>query len=235
LVSEATTMPTVAQEQLSLTPAAAIAEIVRRAQALAAAAPRRVVIGIAGGPGVGKSTIAVDAVAALNAAAPGLAAYVPMDGFHMKHKKLEALGTVADKGMPHTFEGTLFAEFLADLRSATGPVSGPGYSRDIEDTIEDAFTVGPEARVLVVEGNYLLLADSPWYAVKPLLDLSVFLHVGRDKVFARLLKRHAKALGGRFTEERNRAHIARVDLPNYDLVEGSAGRADLRIDILSEA
>lgn len=228
-------MSTVAQEQKSLTPEAAVTEITRRASALVAATSRRAVIGIAGGPGVGKSTIAVKAVGALNAATPGLAAYVPMDGFHMKHKKLESLGTAADKGMPHTFEGTLFAEFLADLKAATGPVSGPGYSRAIEDTVENAFTVGAKARLLVVEGNYLLLADPPWNTVKPLLDLSVFLHVGRDKVFARLLKRHAEALGGTFTEERNRAHIARVDLPNYDLVEGSAGRADLRIDILSEA
>jgi len=224
-----------AQQHLSLSPEAAVAEIARRARLLAAAEPRRVVIGLAGGPGVGKSTVAVETVKALNTGAIELAAYVPMDGFHMKHKKLEALGTAADKGMPHTFEGTLFAEFLGNLKGAAGPVSGPGYSRDIEDTVDNAFTVLPEARVLVVEGNYLLLADSPWYAIPPLLDLSIFLHVDRDKVFARLLKRHAQALGGGFTEERNRAHIARVDLPNYDRVEASAGRADIRIDIVSEA
>ena len=152
----------------------------------------------------------------------------------MKHKKLEALGLVRDKGMPHTFEGAQFAEFLGDLKAATRPVNGPGYSRDIEDTVDDAFTVGAEARILVVEGNYLLLADSPWYAVKPLLDLSLFIHVDRDKVFARLMKRHGEALGGSFTEERNREHVTRVDLANYDLVEASAGRADLRLDIVSE-
>ncbi len=51
-------------------------------------------------------------------------------------------------------------------------------------------------------------------------------------MIARLLRRHAEA--GLFTEERNRAHIARVDLPDYDLAEASAGRADIRIDLITE-
>jgi pantothenate kinase len=222
------------QEQLSLAPEGAVTEIVRRARALAAAEPRRVLLGIAGGPGVGKSTIAGEVVTALNSETPGLAAYVPMDGFHMRQGKLEALGIAGDKGMPHTFEATLFSQFLADLKGADRTVSGPSYSRQIEDVVDDQITIAGTVRILIVEGNYLLLADSPWYAIKPLLDLSVFIHVERDKVYKRLMKRHGESLGGGFTEERNRAHVARVDLPNYDRVEASAGRADIRIDIVSE-
>src|SRR5439155_12404700 len=156
----------------------------------------------AGGPGAGKSTIAADVVEALNAASPDSAALVPMDGFHMRHKKLEALGTVKDKGAPHTFEGAAFAAYLGTLKAATGPVRGPSYSRQIEDVVDDAFTVAGNATILIVEGNYLLLANPPWDAVKPLLDLAVFIHVDREKVRARLMKRHAEA--GLFTEERNR-------------------------------
>ncbi len=162
------------QEHFSLAPDDAVALITERAWAIAAARPGRVMIGVAGGPGVGKSTLAPQVVLALNAGAPGSAADAPMDGFHMKHGKLEAQGLVADKGMPHTFEGALYAEFLADLKGATAPVKGPLYSRRIEDTIEDAYMIDPEVRVVVTEGNYLLLADSPWYAVEALLDLSVF-------------------------------------------------------------
>ena len=222
------------QEQLSLAPEATVSLIVARAKAIAAARPGRVAIGVAGGPGVGKSTISTEVVKALHAASPGFAAYVPMDGFHMRQKKLEAMGIAHEKGMPDTFEGALFANFLADLKGATGPVSGPSYSRDIEDVVEHAFTVAGEVRILIVEGNYLLLADSPWYAIKPLLDLSIFIHVDRDKVFARLMKRHGEALGGGFSYERNLEHVNRVDLANYDLVEKSAPRADIRIDIVSE-
>jgi pantothenate kinase len=216
-------------EDLSLTPADALALIVERARALPG---RRVVVGLAGGPGVGKSTLAAETVEALNAADPGSAAFVPMDGFHMRHAKLEGLGTVKDKGASHTFEGQAFAEFLATLREATTDIKGPGYSRAIEDVVDDMFTVPASARILVTEGNYLLLAIAPWWRVRPLLDLAVFIHVPRETVRARLMKRHAEH--GLFSEERNREHIERVDLANYDLVERSRGRADIAIDLVTD-
>jgi pantothenate kinase len=221
------------QEHLSLTPQAAVALVAARARTVAVVSQGRVVIGLAGGPGTGKSTIAHQVVDVLNAGTQGLAAYVPMDGFHMKHEKLLALGIAGDKGMPHTFEGAAFASFLARLMKSHQAVAGPAYSRQIEDVVDDALTVPADAKILVVEGNYLLQPDPPWDAVRPLLDLAVFIHVDREKVWARLMKRHAEA--GLFTEERNREHIGRVDLPNYDQVEATASRADLVIDIASEA
>ncbi len=186
---------------------------------------KRVALGLAGGPGTGKSTLAAQLVERLNARSPGFAALVPMDGFHMKHAKIEALGATDRKGAPHTFEGAAFVAFLERLKATKEPVSGPGYSRKIEDTVDDAFTVAADVPVLVVEGNYLLLDDGPWAGVKPLLDHAVFVHVPREVVRARLMKRHGEE--GLFSAERNRAHIERNDLPNYDLVEASRGRADL--------
>jgi pantothenate kinase len=225
-------MSDVQQREERMAPAAALALLIEQARTLAAGG-RRAALGLAGGPGVGKSTLATDLVAALNAEMPDVAAYVPMDGFHMKHAKLVGLGTDKDKGMPHTFEGAAFAAFLATLKAATGPVNGPGYSRKIEDVVEDAFTVAPEAKLLVVEGNYLLLATAPWWQVRPLLDLAVFIEVPRETVRARLMKRHAEE--GLFTEARNREHIERVDLANYDLVQRSRPRADIAIDLITES
>lgn len=220
-------------DMLRLTPADAVALLATRASAIAVETAGRIAIGIAGGPGVGKSTLAAETVAALNAARPGLAAIVPMDGFHMRHAKLEALGTAAQKGAPHTFEAAAFVAFLARLRSAAAPVSGPGYSRAIEDVIDDAFTIAPDVRILLVEGNYLLLPDPPWDGVRPLLDLAVFLDVPRALVRTRLLRRHAEH--GLFTTERNIAHVDGVDLPNYDLATTTRGRADLAIDLITDA
>ena len=219
------------QQVLQLTPEATLDWLVAQSTETLDRLGRRVSVGLAGGPGVGKSTLAVQLVDALNAARPGIAAYVPMDGFHMLHAKLESLGTVKDKGAPHTFEGGAFADFLDGLKSATGPVSGPGYSREIEDVVLDAFIVPAAVKILVVEGNYLLLANAPWWRIKPLLDLATFIDVPRDKVRARLLKRHAEH--GLFTEARNREHVDRVDLGNFDIVQRSRGRADVVIELVT--
>ncbi|MET3926751.1 nucleoside/nucleotide kinase family protein [Devosia sp. 2618] len=212
---------------LNLTPEQAVARLVPHILELESQAHHRIAIGFAGGPGSGKSTIAAEIVTMLNAVHPGSAALVPMDGFHMRHAKLEAMGQVDYKGAPHTFEGADFVNFLAHLKQATGAVSGPAYSRKIEDVVDNAFTIAPEVRVLVVEGNYLLLTEAPWAGVRPLLDYAVFIDVARDLVKARLLKRHGEE--GLFSEERNRAHIERNDMPNYDLVNLSQDRADVVI------
>ncbi len=213
-------------QTIHLTPQAALARLVPHILEMESQADgRRIAIGMAGGPGTGKSTLAAELVTMLNAVRPGSAALVPMDGFHMKHAKIEAMGATDRKGAPHTFEGAAFVSFLHQLKHANGPVSGPGYSRKIEDTVDDAFTVPADVRVLVVEGNYLLLTEGPWAGVKALLDYAVFVHVPRDIVQARLLKRHGEE--GLFTEDRNRAHIERNDLPNYDLVETSRDRGDV--------
>src|SRR5690606_7163818 len=202
------------QQRLSLNPDDARVFLAHHARNLAVGSAGRMALGLAGGPGTGKSTLAGELVASLNATTPGLAALVPMDGFHMRQQKLAALGIAADKGAPQTFEGAAFADFLAGLKAATGPVSGPGYSRAIEDVVDDAVTVPAAARLLVVEGNYLLLPEPPWDRLRPLLDLAVYLEVPRETVRARLLRRHAEH--GLFSEERNRAHVDRVDLANYD-------------------
>jgi len=220
------------QQILALTPEAALAILVDHARNLAARLPGRIAIGLAGGPGVGKSTLAVRLVEALNAQTPDLAAYIPMDGFHMLHAKLEALGTVKDKGAPHTFEGAAFADFLERLKNAGEDIFGPLYSRKIEDVVQNAFIVKAEVRLLIVEGNYLLLENPPWRRIRPLLESAVFIAVPRETVRARLLKRHAEE--GLFSAERNREHIERVDLSNYDLVARSRPRADVSINLITD-
>ncbi|MNT93849.1 nucleoside triphosphate hydrolase domain-containing protein [compost metagenome] len=87
----------------------------------------------------------------------------------------------------------------------------------------------PDVKVLVVEGNYLLLTEGPWAGVRPLLDYAAFIHVPRELVRKRLMRRHGEE--GLFSEERNRAHIERNDLPNYDLVEQSRERADVIFEL----
>jgi pantothenate kinase len=190
--------------------------------------PRRTIIGLIGGPGSGKSTITAKLINTLGTNGIPTAA-IPMDGFHMRHAKLEALGLTAQKGIPHTFEAQAFADFLAQAKAATYPISGPIYTRDIEDVTGNGYTVAPETRVLIVEGNYLLLDTPPWHRVRPLLDLSVYLDIPRETARTRLLARHAEH--GLFSPDHIARHVENVDLPNYDLVSATARHADLVISI----
>ncbi len=215
--------------ELTLTFPEAVAFLAGDAGAVARSLGRRVLYGIAGGPGVGKSTMAAAIAAALNKPAAGFAVVVPMDGFHMRHARLEALGLAAVKGAPQTFEAAAFAAFLATLKAATAAVSGPGYSRKIEDVVDDTVTVPAEARVLLVEGNYLLLREGAWPAIGQALDRRIFLDAPRSLVRERLLKRHAAE--GLFTAERNLRHVDTVDLPNYDRVAATRSAADVAIAI----
>lgn len=212
-------------ERLELAFADAVAELAKRALALVG--DQRIAIALAGGPGSGKSTLAKALTDAVSGTVP--AQMVPMDGFHMAHAKLEALALVARKGAAETFEAEAFVGFVVQVLDADEPVAGPVYDRSIEDVVADAYEIAPETRVLVIEGNYLLLSEPPWDRLRNLFALAVFLEVPRETVRTRLMKRHAEH--GLFTAERNRRHIETVDLPNHDCVAATAGRADVILAI----
>lgn len=205
----------------------AVADIRRMAVKLAGVEHGRLMIGIAGGPGTGKSRLA-EAIA--EAVWPVLPAQViPMDGFHMRHRKLQQLGISGDKGAPHTFEADKFVTFVAELRNATRPVPGPAYSREFEDVLPDAYVVSRKDRLLIVEGNYLLLDASPWNLLKNMFDLTIYLDVDRKTARTRLMTRHAEH--GLFSRSHIERHVEEVDMANFDLVLGSAERADLILEV----
>lgn len=212
-----------------------VARCARELRAAGATRPEapRYLLGIAGPPAAGKSTFAEALVAALNRLAGWDAAVdVPMDGFHLPNRVLEARGIRALKGVPDTFDPNGFIQLLARLRTdAPEPIWCPAYDRALHDRVEDAIRVDPAARVIVVEGNYLLLATPPWDRVRPLLDAVWYLDVPRELARRRLARRHMD--GGR-AEREALAKIASTDDPNAVLVEATRERAG-RIIQISEA
>jgi pantothenate kinase len=186
-------------------------------------AGRRRIIGVAGAPGVGKTTYAAELVAdSLAAGVP--AVHVAMDGFHLADVTLTALGRLDRKGAPDTFDAWGYAALLSRLRAEDAhTVYAPGFERDLEQPIAGAVAVPPATELVVTEGNYLLLDRPEWRAVRSTLDEVVFLEADDDLRRARLVARHA-AYGK--TPAEAEAWVARVDDANAHLVAATRERAD---------
>jgi pantothenate kinase len=187
--------------------------------------PRRVLIGIVGSPGAGKSTLARAVVAALSERGRVRAAYLPMDGFHLANATLDRLGRRDRKGAIDTFDGWGFVALLERLRvEADHAVYAPSFEREIDEPVAGEIVIEPSAQVVIVEGNYLLCDDEPWGQVRGLLDETWFCDAPEGERMTRLITRHIA--GGR-TPEAAEAWARDVDGANALIIEASRGHADL--------
>ena len=199
-----------------MTPAQLAATIRAKAQAQG-----RFLTARAGPPGAGKSTLAAELVAALGQGAKA----VPMDGFHFDDAVLVARGARARKGAPDTFDVAGFRHLLTRLRSED-QVAIPLFDRDLEISRAGADIVGPDDRILIVEGNYLLLNEAPWPDLAPLFDLTIWIDVPEAELDRRLMARWAHY--GK-TPDQARAWIDGNDMPNIRRVVAGSRPADLVI------
>ena len=180
-------------------------------------------IGIAGAPGVGKTTYAV------RLAAEEQGVHLPMDGFHLADVTLDRLGLRDRKGAPETFDAWGYAALLARLRSEPDHVVyAPAFERDLEQPLAGAVAVPPEATLVVTEGNYLLLDEPGWRAARAELDEVWFLEEDEDLRRSRLVERHV-AFGK--TREEAAAWVAGVDDANAALVARTRAAADRVVDL----
>jgi pantothenate kinase len=186
---------------------------------------RRVVLGIAGAPGSGKSTLADGIVAAVAATLGGdWVARVPMDGFHLADVQLDRLGAKARKGAPDTFDADGYAHLLRRLvEEPDAWIYAPGFERALEQPIAAAMVVPPSARLVVTEGNYLLLPEPRWEAARAQLG-EVWYVTGDDDVRrSRLVDRHVT-----FGKEPEAAErwVLESDEVNATVVATAASSAD---------
>jgi pantothenate kinase len=196
-------------------------ELIERARALATSGSRRI-LGIAGAPGAGKSTLA----ALVTAGLAGRAVQVPMDGLHLADVELTRLGRRDWKGAPDTFDGFGYLALLRRLRTPAADeiVYAPAFERTIEQPVAGSIPVDPAVPLVVTEGNYLLLDDPPWHQVRDLVDETWFVEIDDAVRVERLIRRHIE-----FGKTRAQAAewVQRLDEQNARLIAATRDRADL--------
>lgn len=147
----------------------------------------RVLVAVAGAPGAGKSTFAAELVRRLNAQRTA-SVIVPMDGFHLDNAVLDARGLRRRKGAPETFDAAGFLHLVRRLTEGE-EVIAPIFDRGRDISVAGAQVVPESARVVVVEGNYLLFDEDPWRDLAPLWDLAVRIEVPLEELRRRLIQR----------------------------------------------
>lgn len=193
----------------------------------------RLVLGMAGLPGGGKSTLGQRIAQEVNhrAGAP-LMQTVGMDGFHLTRAALAAFPDPAlalrRRGAPWTFDPAGLAARIRLLREATRSspwqmVPWPGFEHGVGDPVEDAIQVGPQVRVVLVEGLYLLHQSDGWN-LDGLLDECWYLDVDMETAMERLLARHSASWS--LSRGQALAKVAGNDRQNAQLVEAGQSRAD---------
>ena len=195
-----------------------VADAIERAAAMATG--DRMILGLVGCPGSGKSTLSAAITARVASSV-----VLPMDGFHMLNEDLVRLGRRDRKGASDTFDVDGYVALLERVRrqDATHVVTAPRYDRAASAPVPDAIVVDPEATLVITEGNYLLLDREPWTAVRPLLDEVWFVDVDDSVRVPRLIARHIEF--GKSPDEAVE-WVLRSDEANAAVVAATLSRAD---------
>lgn len=192
-------------------------------------AERRSIIAIAGAPGSGKSTLADWLVGRLNAEGEGTAGLLPMDGFHYDNWVLEALGRLQRKGAPDTFDvGGLHHMLMRLAENSEDHVAVPVFDRSIEIARAGARLIARTNRIIIAEGNYLLVGAEPWSALRPSFALTVLIDPPESVLEERLNQRW---IVHGLSDEARRAKLVDNDLPNGRYVRTKSIAPDFRMGV----
>ncbi|KAI0271692.1 P-loop containing nucleoside triphosphate hydrolase protein [Gloeopeniophorella convolvens] len=180
----------------------------------------RLLVGIAGIPASGKSTLAVLIVNKTNQLLDELrlqqesisgsqpntgpilssskAILVGLDGWHLTRAQLDALPDPKfahdRRGAHWTFDGHGYVSFVSMLRKPLSPgaptITAPSFDHALKDPTPHAVTILPEHRIVIIEGLYTFLSLPPWAEAGKLLDERWLVEIDAESASRRLVKRH---------------------------------------------
>lgn len=193
------------------------------------------IIGVAGAPGAGKSTLVEALLDALRAdmgdGASERLMHVPGDGFHLADAELARLGRLDRKGAPDTFDAAAYAALLRRIhesRDRSEVVYAPAFDRALEQPIAGSIAITEGCELVLTECNYLLLDAEPWDSVRAQLDEVWFVELDDAVRRARLVERHIRF--GK-SQQQARAWVRSVDEPNARLARQCRERADIVVEL----
>ncbi|KAL8853228.1 MAG: hypothetical protein Q9221_001962 [Calogaya cf. arnoldii] len=194
-------------------------------------ASQRFLIAVSGIPGSGSKTTLASVVARrLNqrhseespgCALQSVAAFVPMDGYHLSRAQLSAMPDPATaharRGAAFTFDNKAFLALVKKLREPLLPESktiyAPSFDHATKDPVENDIPIPTTARIVILEGNYVTLNKGLWKEAAGLMDELWFVDVGLDVARRRLVHRHVKT-GVTPTAEEADKRVTEIDLVN---------------------
>jgi pantothenate kinase len=203
-----------------------ITEAVNRIRHLLEVNDKRIIVGIVGKPGAGKSTFAAELIENLTDLNPKL---VPMDGYHLSNRQLKKLNLEDKKGASNTFDVLGFANLLQRInKEISTDVYFPVFYREIEESYSADAVVTKDTKIVITEGNYLLVNEGGWERVAGELVETWYLKVDEDLRMERLIKRHKE-----FGKDQSAAEswAKGSDEINAKIVESTASRANVIVNI----
>jgi len=196
--------------------------LAQRIAAMCAEADGRILLGICGAPGAGKSFVAAELARILG---PDAAAVVPMDGFHLATEIIRGTPLAEKRGAIDTFDCGSYLSLLRRLRARDEEVVyAAAFRRGLEEPIAASISIPRAVPVIITEGNYLLAEAATWRAIRGELDAVWYLDVPDAVRVPRLIGRHVEF--GR--DEADATAFARgSDQANAALIAATRQDADL--------
>ena len=169
----------------------------------------RYFIALSGPPASGKSTISEKLVKDLTLKGHN-SSILQMDGFHYDDQILKQKSLLLKKGAPETFDVMGFLNFLFRLQNEN-EVAIPIFDRSLELSRSSAVIISKETRVVIVEGNYILLRTHPWRELHKFFNSTIMINTKNEILEKRLIERWRSF---NIPEEEIKQKVFENDLPN---------------------